>query len=253
MNDTNLYNDVSGAVLEEGNFTINDNVTGQEQLFVCLTLAGAELSQQAYSTSELGAWTIRILLVAFVPRIRRKKKKRLGELSKENLLDVLDKKLNERKEVDLGELLSGVKVDLNELLTGIKKAETKGKGEKINIPLEIFKQNIGPAEALCKYLKENKGLRFSEIAKLLNRDQRTIGLNYRNALRKKEEKIVIKEKGLVPIDVFSDRKLSVLESLVYYLREGGFKNEEIARILDKDPRNVWTLYSRAVKKLHLQE
>ncbi len=59
LNDTGLYNIVSPANLSIGNYTANNNVTGQEQLFLCLTFAGSELSQQAYSTSSAGAWTIR--------------------------------------------------------------------------------------------------------------------------------------------------------------------------------------------------
>ncbi len=143
--------------------------------------------------------------------------------------------LRERYDIDLAELLR----------------EAKIKEVKVNVPVSVFKQEMSPAESLCKYLKENRGLRLSEIARVLSRDQRTIWINYNNSLKKKREMIEIKEEReeIIPIQVFSDRRFSILESLIYYLREKGLKNREVARTLNKDPRNVWSLYSRAVKKM----
>mgnify|MGYP001951580552 CR=1 FL=1 len=46
-----------------------------------------------------------------------------------------------------------------------------------------------------------------------------------------------------------DRKLSILESVVKYLKEKGFRNSEIADMLGKDPKNIWTLYSRVRRKM----
>jgi len=51
---------VSNAVLNLGNFQLNDGTTGQEQLYVCLRKVGFELTQQAYSTTTLGSWTVKI-------------------------------------------------------------------------------------------------------------------------------------------------------------------------------------------------
>jgi hypothetical protein len=51
---------VTNAVLNIGNFPVNDGSTGQEQLYVCLKKAGYELTQQAYSTTGLGSWTVKI-------------------------------------------------------------------------------------------------------------------------------------------------------------------------------------------------
>jgi len=55
-----VYVQTINASLPNGNFSVNDGSTGQEQLYVCLRLAGSELSTQSYSTSNQGAWTIRI-------------------------------------------------------------------------------------------------------------------------------------------------------------------------------------------------
>ena len=52
----------------------------------------------------------------------------------------------------------------------------------------------------------------------------------------------------IPMKVFSNRKLSMLESVIYYLREEKYRNKEIASLLNKDARNVWTIWNRARKK-----
>ena len=49
--------------------------------------------------------------------------------------------------------------------------------------------------------------------------------------------------------MFNDRRLSVLEALVRHLKEKGMRNSEIARMLNKDPRNVHTLYKRGERKI----
>ncbi len=180
--------------------------------------------------------------------LARKKKKR-----KKNL-ELFDKKLREKyidfkSLLDLDEsLIEKYGVGVEELLEIARKEEVE-EVEEVRVPLVIFKQRLGPAEALCKYLKENLKLRFSEIAKLLSRDERTIWINYRNAVEKKKERMDVEERVLVSVDIFSDRRLSILEAIVYHLRQKGFRNSEISEILNKDQRNIWTVYSRARKKL----
>ncbi|MFH1787275.1 MAG: hypothetical protein ABH811_00565 [archaeon] len=66
---TNMTNGTSGdsfepiydSVLIAGNFSINNNVTGQETLYVCIQKLGLGLSQQSYSTLAEGAWTIKVV------------------------------------------------------------------------------------------------------------------------------------------------------------------------------------------------
>ncbi|MEK6880525.1 MAG: hypothetical protein AABY22_12990, partial [Nanoarchaeota archaeon] len=215
---------IAGATLLRGDNTIGE---GQEQLFICLEDVPNNLKAQRYSTLAGGAWEISILLAALL--IKRKKKK---SINKENLLEILDEKLKEEYKISLQEILNSIKSE-----------------KEIQIPIEIFNIKTNPAESLCKYLKENIGLKYSNIAKLLNRNQRTIWLNYRHALKKMKEKIIIKNKEIIPIGIFSNRKLSILESIVNYYKRKGLKNGEISEILNKDPRNIYTLYSRAIKKL----
>ncbi|MFH2028209.1 MAG: hypothetical protein ABIJ08_03655 [Nanoarchaeota archaeon] len=54
---------------------------------------------------------------------------------------------------------------------------------------------------------------------------------------------------LIPSTIFRDRKISVLEAVVEYLKdEKNLTYHEIAVLLNRDDRTVWTCYSRAKKK-----
>jgi len=44
--------------MSRGNHSINNGIIGQEQLYLCITLVGPELTQQSYSTSLNKPWTI---------------------------------------------------------------------------------------------------------------------------------------------------------------------------------------------------
>jgi len=175
----------------------------------------------------------------------RKRKKKVSDLRK---------KLKRKYGLKVDDLLSLDK-DLKESGLNIDEFFEEVKEEReleIQIPIVIFRHNIGPAEVLCKYLKENKNMRFSEIGNLINRDERTVWINYRNALKKKENKMRSRGEIFVSVKIFADRKLSILESIVNYLKNQGLKNLEIAELLGKDQRNIWTLYSRVKKKLELE-
>jgi hypothetical protein len=64
------------------------------------------------------------------------------------------------------------------------------------------------------------------------------------------EKYIVADSGYqIPLGIFSDRKLSTTENLVVYLKEHhGLKYRDIARILQRDERTIWTVYNRAKKK-----
>jgi hypothetical protein len=57
---SSVYTARGSATLPHGNFTVNDGSTGQEQVYFCLKHAGTELTSQAYSTANMGAWTLKI-------------------------------------------------------------------------------------------------------------------------------------------------------------------------------------------------
>lgn len=53
----------------------------------------------------------------------------------------------------------------------------------------------------------------------------------------------------IPIEIFQDRSLAVLEVLVRYMKdELGLSYAEIAVLLNRDDRTIWTVYNRGKKK-----
>ncbi len=194
------FENITSTYLPKGNYTTNDNSTGQEVLFFCLEQAGSELTQQAYSTNEEGAWTIRIVLVALSFRRRKRRLK------------------------------------------------------KLRIPITIFSEKLGALESVVKYLKENLEISYSEIAKLLNRNDRTIWTAYHKAIGKQKQPIKIKETEIfLPISILRNRELTILESVIIYLKEKEFNYKEIAELLNRDQRNIWTIYNKAITKISENE
>jgi len=103
------------------------------------------------------------------------------------------------------------------------------------------------------YLKEIHKLTYAEIAKQLNRDQRNIWTLYNRAAKKLGDDIFSPPTDVplvqIPISVLRDRSLSILEVVVVYLRDDcGLKNSEIAELLGRSSKTVWTVYDRARKK-----
>jgi len=240
---------IIGALLPRGNNSINNlnETSGQEVLYICIEQVPLGLLGQDYGPApwdiNFNALIAGLLVTIFavplsIAGAKKRKKRKLKELAKslsgEEILEVLGEKLLE---------VLDIKEDRLE--------EDKEKSGEI--PISIFKEEVSPAEALCKYLKENKNLKLNEIAKLIGRDQRTIWTNCNNASKKMKGKIIVEKRGIsIPLDIFKNRKLSILESTVIYLKEQGFKNSEVADMLGKDPKNIWTLYSRAKKKLGIK-
>ena len=119
------------------------------------------------------------------------------------------------------------------------------------VPATIFTvRELGVLEAVVKFLREVRGYPLHKIAALLKRDNRTIWSTYEHSRQKYKGKMP--ENGTdikVPLNVFSDRKLGVLEALVRYLKERySMRYSEIGNLLSRDQRTVWTVYNRARKK-----
>lgn len=54
------------------------------------------------------------------------------------------------------------------------------------------------------------------------------------------------DKSMMPVEAFAERKLSVLQSVVKYLKENlEYSNKQIADILNKDSRSIWDAYEKA--------
>ncbi len=124
--------------------------------------------------------------------------------------------------------------------------------EEALIPISLFQnRKLGSLQVLVKYLKENLGFNFSSISKLLNRDQRTIWSSYNNANKKFMDLIILKDISIkIPISKFTNRKLSTLEVIVNYLRfDLELSNVEISRLLNRDSRTIYTVYTRIKEKI----
>ncbi|MBX4196406.1 LamG domain-containing protein [Candidatus Pacearchaeota archaeon] len=211
---------VTNSSLTNGNHSLADGSTGQEQIYMCLTVVGNELSGQAYSTAGEGAWTLKILIVALGIRRRKKEIEAIEELKRKYSLT----------DEDLREILENRSSD--------------------KVPVTLFITELGGLESLCKYLKENRNMSYHEIAMQLERNDRTIWTSYKKASSKYTESIREDKEALqIPLSVFKNKELTVFESIIIYLKKQELTFSEIAQLLQRDQRNVWTIHSRAVRKI----
>jgi len=246
---TNIFVNVSGAFLPKGNYTKGDG-TGQEQLYFCLKIAGRETISQSYSTLQDGAWIIKIFLVAFIPA-RKKRKKGLQDDKLLDALNIITDELKEEYSLNKVELLgiiveklkSRYNINRKEILELIKSEE------ETKIPMSIFSKELGCLEAMSKYMKENLNMNYHEIAEELRRNERTIWTSYKKAKEKQKESFSLKEKEkLIPLSIFQNSKLTILEAIILHLKEKGIKYSEIGKLLNRDQRNIRTVYIRIMDK-----
>lgn len=150
---------------------------------------------------------------------------------------------------------SGEFKELSEILRKIKKkynlttVEVINKVEKrVIIPLNIFTKQLSPLETVTKYLKENLNLTNKQISNLLNRSKKTIWQAYNSSLKKRPLPIKSKpSKFNIDTTALQNRKYTVLESIVLYLKQT-LTYHEIAELLKRDDRTIWTVYHRAKEK-----
>ncbi len=122
----------------------------------------------------------------------------------------------------------------------------KNPQDHLMIPVSVFSSNDAPFETLCNYLKDKFNFSIKEISSITKRDSKSI---YTTLSNSKGKHSYAEEGILVPLEVFCQRKTSILESLCLYLAE---KKElgitEIGRIISKSPKTVWTAIHRAEQK-----
>jgi hypothetical protein len=179
------------------------------------------------------------------------RKERLSGSEAETLLSSIDKRLFFEQLISLLKYKHLLSED--ELLSLFNPTHSK---EPLNLPISIFNNTgLSALETICKYLKEQKGLRFSEIASILNRDQRTIWVTYDHSCKKREEPLVIADSEYsFPLSILKNRKLSVLEAIVAHLKDSyHLRYTEIARLIKRDERNIWAIYNKAGKKLENEQ
>ncbi len=122
--------------------------------------------------------------------------------------------------------------------------------KEVFIPATVFNPTLSTLETVVKYLHENLGLNFKSIAELMNRSEKTIWQAHHFAAKKLKPKLKVeKSQYIIPVSAFADRRYSNLECVVAYLKDSyGLKFSEIAALLKRDQRTVWTVYNRMRKK-----
>ncbi|MCK4589614.1 MAG: sigma-70 region 4 domain-containing protein [Nanoarchaeota archaeon] len=160
----------------------------------------------------------------------------LSSLNKESLLKLHEKIVDKLQEHD---------VSREELL--------KIPGD--NVPVEIFSEKLSPAEAVVKYLKENAEMRLRQIALSLGRDERGIWGSYARARKKQPASFrIVKSVVQIPVKILKNRQVSMLEAVVFYLKETErIEIKEISRLLSKSPSTIYTALTRAKKKLEVKK
>jgi hypothetical protein len=110
------------------------------------------------------------------------------------------------------------------------------------LPLSIFSTRLTPLQSLCKYLKDNEGLRFSDIARLLRRDQRNIRAAYVKAKKKHPRSYQpIEEKCYIPISICR-HELSLQEAIVgYLLLVKRWDVRSTAKALKRSEKTIYTI------------
>lgn len=159
---------------------------------------------------------------------------------KEEIIRNIEKELLELEETsDLG---------FNQLLNILKERQKDRKTKRM--PLSVFDNDkLSALESIVKYLKENLGLNYREISILLKRNYDPIAITYRNSKKKLPTKLNIVSDNNIPIEIFGNKELSILENIVSYLREKmELSYHEIAVLLRRDDRTIWTVYNRVTKK-----
>ena len=134
------------------------------------------------------------------------------------------------------------KINLNELLAIIK--------EQVFFPVSVLNKKLTILESVVKYLKEEKEFSLRKISEVIGRDERNIWHIYNRTKKKYPKGFVINKTGFwVPVNIFSNTKLSALEAIVSYLKEEfSLTYHEIALMLKRDERTIWAVYQRARKK-----
>lgn len=120
------------------------------------------------------------------------------------------------------------------------------------VPASIFSnKRLSALEAIVKYLRENESLRNERVATLLGRSQAAVWITYRNATKKLAARFEPEStEFFIPTNMLATGGLSPLESVALYLyEEFGLTYHRIGILLKRDERTIWTVCSRARKKM----
>ena len=129
--------------------------------------------------------------------------------------------------------------------------KTINQNDEESFPLSLITiKQLANLEALVKYLRENKDLSYKEIGQKLNRKPNTLAVVYKNAKLKMQEPFKnLDDSTVIPYTAFSNDELSILESIVYYFQCQGKKQIQIAKLIERDSRTIWTINKRIKDKI----
>jgi len=138
--------------------------------------------------------------------------------------------------------------ELKSLISSLE--SEKKEADKSKIPLEIFSSNLGALEALVKYLRENLNFKYKYINEISNKSIGALGKTYASASLKQKEKFVIKDfKNSIDIEILFAEGFTVLANIILFLRDSkAMKFSEIAALLSRNVKSVWTVYHNAKEK-----
>ena len=142
------------------------------------------------------------------------------------------------------------KNNIEEVIEIVKNLEEK-KSFNGSLPCNIFNvKELSSLEIIAKYIREEFSLSYHEIAVILNRDDRTIWSTYNNSLKKYNRKLEWQgSKYFIPVSIFKDRVFGVLELICEYLKDNfSLSYHDVAVIVNRNDRTVWTAYQRAKKR-----
>jgi len=162
-----------------------------------------------------------------------------------------ERNIVEKKLLDTLSSLKDQGFSSEEIIEFVNKSLKVPVKEEVKVPISVFRnQKLGSLETIVKYLRENLLLSFKQIASLTNRNEVALAVSYRNAKKKLSDRFVEEISPYhIPVSILQDRKLSVLENIVSYLKDTfGLAYHKIALLLNRDDRTIWTVYQRAKKK-----
>jgi len=166
---------------------------------------------------------------------KKRKDSSKSHISRDQALDVLDSFIST--------FLDKYNISYMDVISRL----TEKSEEELSIPIEIFQERrFGILEIIVKFLKEEHHLRYKEIARIINRDERTIWVTYHKAVQKKKSKFEFKDsKYWIPVMLFSNRNLGLLQVIVKYLKDDmKMTYHEIAVLLNRDDRVIWAVYNK---------
>ena len=135
-------------------------------------------------------------------------------------------------------------ISIEEVLKQLSQSE-----KKILISTFILRdKRLGVIESVVKYLKEDVGMSYHEIAELLDRDDRVIWTTYNKSIKKKKEKFTLGEPSVfLPVSIFTEKSGPLVAVSKYLVEKCGMDYASIARLLNRDSRSIWACYQKSRK------